>query len=266
MKKINEMFDLSGKVVILTGAAGFLGSEFADVLSEAGANVVLADIREHECKDLAKNLSKKYSTAPLGIFVDVTDKTSVEEMVNRIVSKYSKIDSLINNAIYEPRTRDLHAPLEDFSLENWNKVIAVNLTGVFLCAQAVGKQMVRQGYGSIINISSIYGIVGADQRIYGKSGINSSVAYAASKGGVVNLTRFLATYWEGKNIRVNALTLGGVFNRQDNEFVKNYCYRTPLGRMANKWDYRGAILFLVSDASLYMTGANLIVDGGWTAW
>lgn len=266
MKKIDDMFGLSGKVVMLTGAAGFLGTEFADVLSEAGANMILADVREKECDDLAENLSERYGTDSIGVHADITNQTSVEEMVSKAVSKYSRIDALINNAVYEPRTKEMHAPFEEFSLENWNKVLAVNLTGVFLCAQAVGRQMMRQGYGTITNISSIYGIVGADQRIYGISGLNSSPAYAASKGGVINLTRFLAAYWEGKNIRVNSLTLGGILNNQDKEFVKNYSYRTVLGRMANKCDYRGAILFLVSDASAYMTGANLIVDGGWTAW
>jgi NAD(P)-dependent dehydrogenase (short-subunit alcohol dehydrogenase family) len=188
---------------------------------------------------LAKKLSEKYGTDPMGIFVDITDKLSVENMVNEVVSKYSKIDALINNAVYNPRTKEYHAPFEEFSLECWNKVISVNLTGVFLCCQAVGKQMVKQGYGVIINISSIYGIVGPDQRIYGESGLNSSTAYAVSKGGVVSLTRYLAAYWAGKNIRINTLTLGGVFNNQDEEFVKNYCYRTPLGRMADRRDYRG---------------------------
>jgi len=266
MKKTHEIFNLSGKVIILTGAAGFLGSEFAEVLSESGANMVLADEKEQECKELADTLSEKYNTNPIGSFVDVTDKTSVNKMIELVVSKYSKIDALINNAVWNPKTKEFHAPFEKYSLEKWNEVISVNLTGVFLCSQAVGKQMVKQGHGTIVNISSIYGMVGADQRIYGKSGINSSVAYAASKGGVVNLTRYLAAYWEGKNVQVNTLTLGGVSNNQDKEFVKNYTYRTPLGRMANKCEYRGAILFLVSDASAYMTGANLVVDGGWTCW
>jgi len=265
-KPAKELFDLSGKVVVLTGAAGLLGTEYAEALSEAGASVVLADINEERCNSLAKELGSKFDTSPMSISLDLNGKSSVERMVDTVVSKYSKIDILINNAVCNPLTEDFHAPFEEFSLENWDKVIAVNMTGVFLCCQAAGSQMVKQGYGNIINISSTYGLVGADQRIYGDSGINSSIVYAATKAAVLNMTRYLAAYWEGKNIRVNTLSPGGVYNNQADEFVKNYSYRTILGRMAEKHEYRGAILFLASDASSYMTGANLVVDGGWTAW
>jgi NAD(P)-dependent dehydrogenase (short-subunit alcohol dehydrogenase family) len=261
-----DLFNLENKVIILTGGAGFLASEFADVLCGAGASVVLADVNEGECKRYARELEKLHAIQSMGVFVDLTDKGSIESMVNAVLSKFTNIDVLINNAAYNPHEETYHVRFEDFSLESWNRILAVNLTGVFLCTQAVGKQMAKQGYGNIINISSIYGMVGADQRIYGTSGINSSVAYAASKAGVANLTRYLSAYFEGRNIRVNTLTLGGVFNDQDADFVRNYSNRTHLGRMANKSDYRGAILFLCSDTSAYMTGSNLIVDGGWTAW
>ncbi len=152
-------------------------------------------------------------------------------------------------------------------MELWNKTLAVNLTGVFLCSQEFGKVMAKRKKGVIINIASHYGLIGADQRIYGKSGLNLSASYAASKAGIVNLTRYLASYWRKKNIRVNTLTPGGVLNRKHHsrEFVKKYSERTILNRMANENEYNGAILFLISDASSYMTGGNLVIDGGWTA-
>ena len=159
---------------------------------------------------------------------------------------------------------------EDFPIELWNEGITVNLTGMFLCAQAVTKPMLEQGSGVIVNVSSMYGLVGPDQRLYKSSDkekkVFKPVIYSVTKSAVIGLTRYLATYWAGKNIRVNALTPGGVFNEHTDEFVHRYSYRTPLGRMAEKSEYCGALLFLVSDASSYMTGANLVVDGGWTAW
>jgi NAD(P)-dependent dehydrogenase (short-subunit alcohol dehydrogenase family) len=263
---VNKTFDLSGKAIVLTGGAGLLASEFADALSEAGADVILADIKEKECSERAEALSKRYHTNSTGVFLDLTDPASIEETTTCVLSKYSKIDVLINNAAHNPRQREFHAPFHEFTLENWDKILAVNLTGVFLCTQVVTKHMLAQGHGNVINISSIYGIVGADQRIYSNSGINSSVAYAASKGGVVSLTRHLSAYFVGANIRINTLTLGGVFEDQDADFVTEYNARTQVGRMANKSEYRGAIVYLASDASSYMTGANMIVDGGWTAW
>jgi NAD(P)-dependent dehydrogenase (short-subunit alcohol dehydrogenase family) len=263
---VNKTFDLSGKAIVLTGGAGLLASEFADALSAAGANVILADIKEEECSRRAETLSKRYHTNSIGVFLDLTDCASIEAMTTYVLSKYTKIDVLINNAVYNPPQREFHAPFHEFTLENWDQILAVNLTGTFLCTQVVTKHMLKQGHGNVINISSIYGIVGADQRIYGNSGINTSIAYAASKGGVVSLTRYLSAYFVGANIRINTLTLGGVFNDQDADFVAQYSARTQVGRMANKSEYRGAIVYLASDASSYMTGANLIVDGGWTSW
>jgi len=200
-------------------------------------------------------------------------------MVERTLNKFGRIDILINNAALTVRggTSTLGNYFEDFEeypVALWNKALAVNLTGVFLCCQAVGRQMVKQESGVIVNISSTYGLVGPDHRIYEgienphdkEQSINTPIAYSVTKGGVVSLTRYLATYWAPKNIRVNTLTPGGVNENHDTRFVANYASRTPLGRMARREEYRGAILFLVSEASSYMTGANLVVDGGWTAW
>lgn len=262
----DDLFDLSGKVVVLTGASGFLGKQYAHALCQANAIVILADIDLKESKKLTTKLKTKYSTQIMPIKTDLTNKQSIKNLVSKVVEKFSRIDVLINNAMFHENKKELTTPFEKYSLLNWNKVIDVNLTGMFLCCQEVGKIMKKQKSGNIININSIYGLVGADQRIYANSGLNSSISYAVTKGAVLNLTRYLASYWNRKNIRVNALTLGGVENNQDKEFAKNYSYRTMLGRMAKKNDYVGAIIFLASNASSYMTGSNLVVDGGWTAW
>lgn len=275
---IKKMFDLSGRVAIITGGAGMLGSEYADVLAEAGANVVIADINQEAAQKIAEKIVARHKVEALPIAVDVSDKKSVEQMVQQVMRKFNRIDILINNAALTVKSGtelpNYFAAFEDYPLEVWEKALKVNLTGMFICSQAVGRQMVKQNKGVIVNISSTYGVVGPDQRIYEKSRspydksirFNTPISYSVTKGAVLALTRYLATYWAGKNIRVNALTPGGVYDKHDEEFVKSYVYRTPLGRMAEKGDYRGAILFLVSDASSYMTGANLIVDGGWTAW
>ena len=261
-----NLFDLKDQVVLLIGASGLLGKQYSESLSEAGANVVLADLNFSECKKLESALRKKFDVNPLSIKVDITKKQSIIEMVKKIMKHYSKIDILINNAIFPEGSKERSVGFENFSLSVWNKVLSVNLTGVFLSCQEVGKIMVKQKRGNIINISSIYGLTGADQRIYGKSKLNSSPAYAVTKSGILNLTRYLASYWHDKGIRVNTLSLGGVKNNQDPLFMKNYSYKTIVGRMAKKDDYSGSILFLASNASSYMTGSNLVVDGGWTAW
>ena len=267
MKKSDlPMFDIRGKVIVLTGSAGLLGTQYANILSSAGANVILIDINFDRNKNLEKNLALHYHTKPMAVQVDISNKEEIERLGKKIISKYGKIDGLINNAAFTKKHPLESAPFEKYPLELWEDIIKTNLTGVFLCCQEFGKIMVKQKSGVIVNISSIYGMVGADQRIYGKSKINSVSSYAATKGAIINLSRFLAAYWQGKNIRVNTLTLGGVYNNQDKIFIKKYSNKTILGRMAKPDEYNGALLFLVSDASSYMTGANLVVDGGWTAW
>lgn len=263
---VKKLFDISDRVVIITGASGLLGSQYAEGLSQAGANVVLADINYDGCKQLASKLKDQYSVSPLAIRLDLTNKKSIKNMVTKTLEKYSKIDVLVNNAVNQGNVKLRTTPFEDFPLASWNEAVAVNLTGVFLCCQEIGKVMVRQKRGVIVNISSTYGVVAPDQRIYGNSGQNSAVFYAATKSAIINLTRYLASYWSEKGIRVNTLTPGGVEKGQDAEFIKNYSRKTMLGRMARKDEYVGAMLFLSSDASSYMTGSNLIVDGGWTAW
>ena len=268
---IPKLFDLTDKVIVLTGSAGRLGTNFSHILSEAGANVILVDVDEKKNNILEKKLRKKYSTKPFACNVDVSNQKKLSAFRNQILKKYSHIDGLVNNAFYSPRLDVERSALkfEEFPLGLWNTVISVNLTGVFLCCQEFGKVMAKQKTGgSIVNISSIYGISGSDQRIYGKTKLNSPPSYAATKGAIVNLTRYLAAYWNRKNIRVNTMTLGGVLDKSymPSQFIKKYSEKTMLGRMANNDEYNGALLFLLSNASSYMTGTNLILDGGWTAW
>lgn len=266
VSNVRKLFDLSGRVVIITGGAGLLGTEYAHGLSQAGANVVVSDLDYERCNELVNELEKKYNVNPLAVRLDITNKKSVENMVSKVMKKFSKIDVLVNNAVIQGNPKLRTTSFEEFPLSVWNKSLEVNLTGMFLCCQQVGKVMVRQKRGVIINISSTYGIVAPDQRIYGKSGQNAAAFYATTKSAVLNLTRYLASYWNRKGIRVNTLSPGGVEKGQDKHFVKNYSYKTMLGRMARKDEYVGALIFLASDASSYMTGSNLIIDGGWTAW
>lgn len=263
---VKKTFDLSNRTVLLTGAAGLLGKQYADGLSQAGANVILSDVNYYECRKMENELRRKYKCSPLAAKVDISNEKSVTSLIRTALKQFSSIDVLINNAVFPETKKERSIPFEKFPLSVWNQIISVNLNGMFLCTREVGKIMKKQKCGSIINISSIYGMIAADQRIYGQSGLNSTAAYAVTKSAVLNFTRYLASYWNRTGIRINSLTLGGVESGQDSEFIRNYSYKTMIGRMAHKDEYVGAVLFLASDASSYMTGANLVVDGGWTAW
>ncbi len=274
MKK--NMFDLQGKVAIVTGGAGMLGKEYCRAFAEVSAHVVIADLRGGAAQDYASDISADGNPKAIGVETDVTDKMSVQSMVTRTLDEFGRIDILVNNAALDPKFDTEHASehtytFEDYPLDLWNESVAVDLTGMFLCSQAVAPAMLKQESGVIINICSTYGVVGPDQRLYERDDPTQTrtykpITYSVTKSAVLGLTRYLATYWAGKKIRVNALTLGGVFNKHDEEFVRRYSYRTPMGRMAEKSEYCGALLFVASDAASYMTGANLVVDGGWTAW
>jgi NAD(P)-dependent dehydrogenase (short-subunit alcohol dehydrogenase family) len=270
-KKVLELFSLKDKVAIITGALGLIGKNHCFALAEAGANVIVCDLDEKKCQEFAKSLPVK----SVGIGVDITQKSSVENLKDKTIKEFGKIDILINNAaindMFEnPQAATELSMFENYPIDMWQKSIDVNVTGTFLCSQIIGSEMAKAGKGSIINIASTYGMVGPDQSIYkkpdGSQSFYKSPAYPATKGAIINFTRFLAAYWGNKGVRVNTLSPGGVENNQDEYFIKNYSDKTMLGSMASPDDYKGAIVFLASDASAYMTGANLVVDGGWTAW
>lgn len=266
-----ELFSLKNKVAIVTGALGLLGKHHCHALSEAGANVVVADLDEEKCI----NFAKKLQTDSIGVGVDITKPESIKRLKEIAVDKFDSIDVLVNNAaindMFEnPQAAAEQSMFENYPLEMWQRSLEVNVTGTFLCSQIIGTHMANRGKGSIINIGSTYGMVGPDQSIYqkpdGTQNFYKSPAYPATKGAIINFTRFLAAYWGKKGVRVNTLIPGGVENNQEEYFINNYSLKTMLGKMAQPVDYKGAIVFLASDASSYMTGANLIVDGGWTAW
>lgn len=268
---MSDIFSLKGKVAIVTGALGLIGRNHCLALNQAGAHVIVADINENLCADFAHNNLKE----SLGISLDVTSKESITSLKDRILNEYSGIDILVNNAAIndmfeDPKAVSDQSRFENYPLELWQRSLDVNLTGVFLCSQVIGKEMVRQKKGSIINIASTYGISAPDQSIYkdefGNQSFFKPPAYSVTKGGVIMLTKYLASYWGGTGVRVNTLTPGGVENGQTTFFIENYAKRTPLRRMAHADEYQGAVVFLASDASSYMTGANLVVDGGWTCW
>jgi len=273
---IQEKFDLAGRVAVVTGGVGLLGAEFCRTLAEAGAAVAVVDLNASASQQIADTLTKNGHRAQ-SITADITSPDSVKVMVEKTVSTFGRLDILVNSAALDPKfdpdtVQKGIAPgaFEDYPLEQWNAAMNVNLTGTFLVTQACVKQMLAQGKkGSIINICSTYGLNGPDQGIYIKDGERVAykpVYYTVTKAGVMGFTKYLAAYYAGTEIRVNALTPGGVFNHHEDYFVKNYSAKTILGRMANKDEMNGALLFLASDASSYMTGNNLVVDGGWTAW
>ncbi len=273
MGTIMDKFNMEGKTAVVTGAAGLLGKQFCKTLAQAGAAVVAADLNAAMAGDTAQKLKEEGFQAS-GVQVDVTSPESVNAMVETAMNAFGRLDVLVCSAAMDPKFDSTQpgqhrSTFEDYPLEMWQQALNVNLTGLFLCAQAASKPMLAQGSGSMVFICSTYGLVGPDQRIYERPGQEQQykpVYYSVTKAGVLGLTRYVATYYAGKNIRANALTPGGVYNQHDELFLQNYSARTVLGRMAHIDEMNGALLFLASDASSYMTGSNLVVDGGWTAW
>ncbi len=268
-----NFFDLSGKVAVVTGGAGIIGNRVCRGLAAHGAAVAVVDIDETAAQDLARQINEEQGGKALAVLCDVGDPESVETMVETITQELGEIDILHNNAA--KKSDDLEAffaSYEDYSLEVWRDIMAVNIDGMFLVSQAVGKRMVARGKGgSIIQTSSIYGIVAPDQRIYEGSqylGVTISLpaVYAASKAAVIGLTGYLASYWGDKGIRVNTLVPGGVASGQNETFTQNYSAKVPMGRMAEADEMVGAVVFMASDASSYMTGQTIAVDGGFSTW
>jgi NAD(P)-dependent dehydrogenase (short-subunit alcohol dehydrogenase family) len=269
---MNDIFDLTDRVVVVTGAFGQLGRQFSVALARRGARVAALD-RVADCSRMAELFGGVHDRI-LPVAVDVTRRGSLDAALDVVTTKFGVPHGLVNAAAIDsppdaPAAEN--GPFETYPESSWDRVMDVNVKGTLLCCQTIGARMAAAGRGSIVNVSSIYGLVSPDQRVYehrreAGDSFFKPVAYSVSKSALFNLTRYLATYWGDRNVRVNTVTFGGVLNQQDERFVAAYSARAPMGRMARADEYNGAIVFLLSDASSYMTGSNLVIDGGWTAW
>lgn len=271
-----DMFKLNGKAAIITGGGGLLGAQHAEAIAEAGGIPVLWDINAQVAQDRSREIAEIYKLKSLGMSVDITDPESVKNGLQEVLDTLHRVDILINNAANDPKVvpgESLNwSRLENLSLNLWQKDIAVGLTGAFLCSREIGTYMAGHGGGVILNIASDLGVIAPDQRIYRQPDLSEDeqpvkpVTYSVIKHGLIGLTKYLATYWADKNVRVNSISPGGVYTNQPENFVQKLANLIPIGRMAKQDEYKAAVLFLISDASSYMTGSNLIVDGGRTCW
>ncbi|HLO82321.1 MAG TPA: SDR family oxidoreductase [Chitinophagaceae bacterium] len=263
---VNQLFRLDGKLAIVTGGAGLYGRQISLALAEAGATVVVASRDEDGCKEYAAALKEKGLKAE-GLFLDLSDQASIDRFIEDVVVKFQRIDVLVNNAV----SRKGFKNLDDLTKEDWENAQKINSTGLMLITQAVVRQMSEQGYGNIINISSIQGVVGPHFPVYGDTGMTSPLNYTYDKWGMIGFTKWIANYYGKHNIRCNCISPGGYGpgvsdSFGETEFTRNYRKLTPLGRFAEEDDIKGPVVFLASDASAYVTGHNLLVDGGWTSW
>jgi NAD(P)-dependent dehydrogenase (short-subunit alcohol dehydrogenase family) len=272
------MFRLDGRVAVITGGAGLLGRKHAEAVAEAGGVPVILDLDGGAAERVAAEVGKRFAVRSSSLALDITLPEAVSKAALRVLAEHGRVDILINNAANNPKMeggaggRTHWSRFEGFPRAVWDQDLAVGLTGAFHCSQAFGAVLAKQRKGVILNIASDLGVIAPDQRIYRKEGVPEDqqpvkpVTYSVVKHGLIGLTKYLATYWADAGVRVNALSPGGVFNGQDEAFVKRLTNLIPMGRMANADEYKAAVLFLVSDASSYMTGANVIMDGGRTAW
>ncbi len=271
-----EKFSLTGRIAIITGGAGLLGSKHAEAIAEFGGITILLDIDEVKGKKVAASIKEKYNTNSIFLKADITSENEVTDTLKKVISKFKKVDILINNAANNPKVEDVNGDewtrLENLPLNIWDDDINIGLKGAFICSKIFGTTMASQNYGVILNIASDLGIVAPDQRIYEKPGLKREkqpvkpITYSVVKHGMIGLSKYLATYWAENGVRSNALLPGGVYQGQNDHFVKKLINLIPFGRMANVDDYKAAIVFLVSDASSYMTGSNITMDGGRTSW
>lgn len=273
---LHRFFDLSGRVAVITGGAGLLGSQHAAILADAGAHAVVLDLPKTNPSRVAEQLTSLHDVECVGLSADITQEAELDQVCEHILSKFGRIDILINNAANNPKVEGAQdkawSRLENFPLELWEADIRVGLTGAFLCSRVFGREMAKRKSGVIVNVASDLALIAPDQRLYRMEGLADEeqpvkpVTYSVVKSALLGLTRYLATYWSHANIRVNAISPGGVSNEQPAVFTARVSQLIPMARMARRDEYQGAILFLCSDASSYMTGANLVIDGGRTCW
>jgi NAD(P)-dependent dehydrogenase (short-subunit alcohol dehydrogenase family) len=274
---LEELFRLDGRVIVITGATGLLGRKHAEAVACYGGTPILLDLSQETVDDFANELNEKYKVDAIGFAVDITNEKSIQDNTKLLMNKFGKIDGLVNNAANNPKVEDSKevnfSRLENFSLDIWRDDIAVGLTGAFLCAKHYGFAISKNpNGGSIVNISSDLGLIAPDQRLYSKDGVDNNkqnvkpVTYSVVKTGLIGLTRYLATYWADKNVRCNAMCPGGVENGQSEEFLKEVNRRIPMGRMANADECQGTLLWMLSDASSYLNGAIVPVEGGRVTW
>ncbi len=275
---VRAALDLTGRVAVITGGAGLLGRQHAAAIAEMGGTPILLDLNGDHAAAAAEDIRATWDCAAAGLACDITNEASIQDAASRIEASHGHVHILINNAANNPKVEDTGnggahwSHLEQFPLHAWQSDLQVGLTGAFLCARVFGPPMAARGSGVILNIASDLALIGPDQRIYRQPGLPDEqqmvkpVTYSVVKAGLIGLTRYLATYWADANVRCNAICPGGVANHQDPDFVHRLANLIPLGRMARPDEYRAAIAFLVSDASSYMTGAIISVDGGRTAW
>jgi NAD(P)-dependent dehydrogenase (short-subunit alcohol dehydrogenase family) len=271
-----DPFDMTGRVAVITGGAGMLGVKHAEALAEAGCAPVLLDLPHSEAEARARELSESFGVSACAVSADITRPEDVSRALHAVLERYGRVDVLINNAANDPKVGpgegSQWSRLENYPLEQWTSDLAVGLTGAFLCSRAFGAEMVRRGGGVILNIASDLAVIAPDQRIYRQDGLAEAeqpikpVTYSVVKTGLIGLTRYLATYWAESGVRANAISPGGVYTGQPDDFVQKLTRLIPVGRMARAEEYKAAVLFLCSDASSYMTGQNLIIDGGRSCW
>jgi len=276
-RKLTNLFSLEGKVIIITGSAGLLGKKHAEAIAAYGGHPILLDLSKSKLDPIVRQLNEEYCVQSSGFTVDITDEKQIEANIQQVIERYGKIDGLLNNAANNPKVEESSeknfSRLENFPFDVWKQDIAVGLTGAFLCSKHYGYQIAQNPEGgSIVNISSDLGLMAPDQRLYAQIGLPEEqqpvkpVTYSVVKTGMIGLTRYLATYWADKNVRCNAMCPGGVENGQPGEFLQDVSSRIPMGRLAQANEYQGTLLWMLSDASSYLNGAIVPIEGGRTAW
>lgn len=267
MRNINQLMDLSGRKALISGGAGHIGRTAASTLLELGANVVILDLDDNACQEAADSLASPGQETPIPVTCDLTDEQSTRDAIRRSSEKMGGLDIIVHCAAYigDTNLAGWTVPFEEQSVDSWDAALRVNLTSAFVMVQEGQKPLVASGHGSVILLGSIYGLIGPDMRLYSGTDMGNPGGYAASKGGIIQITKYLATIL-APSVRVNAISPGGVWREQPDSFHKQYISRTPMNRMATEEDLKGAVAYLASDLSAYVTGHNLVVDGGWTTW